>query len=35
VYREDETNYLVSPYYPEGDGTVIDWMPADWDEKFH
>lgn len=22
-------NYLVSPYYPEGGGTVIDW----WDEN--
>lgn len=31
VYREDEANFLVSPYYPEGGGTVIDWMPAKWD----
>jgi hypothetical protein len=22
-------NYLVSPYYPEGGGTVIDWMEED------
>jgi hypothetical protein len=35
-------NYLVSPYYPEGGGTVIDWMDEaipddesdgeDWDD---
>jgi hypothetical protein len=32
-------NYLVSPYYPEGGGTVIDWMDPnaevdgdDWDD---
>ena len=31
VFREDEANFLVSPFYPEG-GTVIDWMPADWEE---
>jgi hypothetical protein len=30
VVREDETNYLVSPYYYESGGTVIDWMPASW-----
>ncbi len=23
-------NYLVSPYYPEGGGTVIDWWDAEW-----
>ncbi len=22
-------NYLVSPYYPESGGTVIDWMDED------
>lgn len=27
VTREDGENYLVSPYYPSGGGTVIDWMP--------
>lgn len=32
VYREEEANFLVSPYYPNG-GTVIDWMPADWEER--
>ena len=33
-------NYLVSPYYPEGGGTVIDWMDPnskvdddDWDDN--
>ena len=31
VTWEHDMNYLVSPYYPEGGGTVIDW----WDtEKF-
>lgn len=29
VTREDGHNYLVSPYYEEGGGTVIDWMPAE------
>ena len=23
-------NYLVSPYYPENGGTVIDWVDEDW-----
>jgi len=23
-------NYLVSPYYPESGGTVIDWMNGNW-----
>lgn len=42
VTWEHGMNYLVSPYYPEGGGTVIDWIdeetdddePAgdDWDE---
>jgi hypothetical protein len=32
VYREEEANFLVSPYYPNG-GTVIDWMPADWEKS--
>lgn len=26
VTWEHGMNYLVSPYYPEGGGTVIDWM---------
>jgi hypothetical protein len=30
VTREHELNYLVSPYYPESGGTVIDWMPIDY-----
>jgi hypothetical protein len=29
VTWEHGMNYLVSPYYPEGGGTVIDW----WDES--
>jgi len=33
VTREDGHNFLVSPYYEEGGGTVIDWMPADWAEE--
>lgn len=32
AYREDELNLLLSPYYPESGGSVIDWMPANWDE---
>jgi hypothetical protein len=28
VTREEGMNYLVSPYYEEGGGTVIDWMPV-------
>jgi hypothetical protein len=27
VTREDGFNCLVSPYYEEGGGTVIDWVP--------
>ena len=23
-------NYLVSPYYAESGGTVIDWVDEDW-----
>ncbi|HEX3044471.1 MAG TPA: hypothetical protein VHY08_06935 [Bacillota bacterium] len=26
VIREDGQNWLVSPYYEEGGGTVIDWV---------
>ena len=29
VTREDGQNFLVSPYYEEGGGTVIDWMPPE------
>jgi hypothetical protein len=25
-------NYLVSPYYPESGGTVIDWWDENWNE---
>ncbi|MGI6099402.1 MAG: hypothetical protein GX174_14805 [Lentisphaerae bacterium] len=28
VTREDGMNYLVSPFYEEGGGSVIDWMPV-------
>jgi hypothetical protein len=28
VTREGNMNCLVSPYYEEGGGTVIDWVPA-------
>lgn len=31
VTWENGMNYLVSPYYPSSGGTVIDWMPADFD----
>ena len=29
VTRELNQNWLVSPYYEEGGGTVIDWVPPD------
>lgn len=29
VVREGGINYLVSPYYFEGGGTVADWFPVD------
>lgn len=29
VTREDGMNFLVSPYYLNSGGSVIDWMPAD------
>ena len=29
VTREGGMNCLVSPYYEEGGGTVIDWVPPD------
>jgi len=37
VTWEHGMNYLVSPYYPESGGTVIDWMDQDsWvdDEEY-
>ncbi len=27
LVRENGTNFIVSPYYYESGGTVIDWMP--------
>ena len=33
VVREDDMNYLVSPYYYESGGTVIDWMPANFGDE--
>jgi len=43
VTWEHGMNYLVSPYYPEGGGTVIDWIEEnpsseeddDWSDDFH
>ena len=29
VTREDGHNLLVSPFYEEGGGTVIDWFPSE------
>jgi len=29
VTRENGQNMLVSPYYPEGGGSVIDWMDVE------
>jgi len=33
VTRENGQNWLVSPYYEDGGGTVIDWMPPDWADE--
>lgn len=33
VVREGGRNYLVSPYYYESGGTMIDWMPADFGDE--
>ena len=33
VTREEGMNYLVSPYYEEGGGSVIDWMPTEAGEE--
>ena len=32
VTRERGRNRLVSPYYEEGGGTAIDWLPVDEEE---
>jgi hypothetical protein len=32
VTREGGMNMLVSPYYFESGGTVIDWVPADFED---
>ena len=32
VTREGRMNLLVSPYYFESGGTVIDWIPADFED---
>lgn len=33
VTREDNMNMLVSPYYFNSGGSVIDWVPEYWDEE--
>lgn len=33
VTREGNGNFLVSPYYPEAGGTVLDWIEPDDDES--
>ena len=33
VTRERGRNWLVSPYYYEAGGTVIDWMPKDFGKE--
>jgi len=33
VTREGNHNWLVSPYYEEGGGTVIDWAPPEEDDE--
>ncbi len=32
VTREGDGNFLVSPYYPESGGTLLDWVAPDDDE---
>ena len=32
VTRESGMNMLVSPFYFESGGTVIDWVPPDWED---
>ena len=34
VTWEHGMNFLVSPYYPESGGTVIDWWDENWDAVF-
>lgn len=31
VTWEHGQNFLVSSYYPSSGGTVIDWMPPEWE----
>ena len=33
VTWEHGMNYLVSPYYAESGGTVIDWVDENWAEE--
>lgn len=33
VTWENGQNWLVSPYYPSSGGTVIDWMPPNFDDQ--
>jgi len=33
VTWEHGQNWLVSPYYPTSGGSVIDWMPADFEDN--
>ncbi|MEP7134313.1 MAG: hypothetical protein ABI904_05220 [Chloroflexota bacterium] len=33
VTWEHGMNFLVSPYYPESGGTVIDWWDENWSEE--
>ncbi|TKJ40372.1 hypothetical protein CEE37_08575 [candidate division LCP-89 bacterium B3_LCP] len=33
VTRERGRNWLVSPYYYEAGGTVIDWLPVEFGEE--
>lgn len=32
VTWEHSRNFLVSPYYPSSGGSVIDWMPAEFED---
>ena len=32
VIRQEGANFLVSPHFPDGGGTVVDWMPVEWAE---
>lgn len=33
VIRHADSNWLVSPYYFNSEGTVIDWMPPEWEHE--